>query len=136
MKGKKKLCPTYDPVSDRISQLLNKIPAVGSYLSRIYLWRFCTFNFMIVGASGMLLSYLLYEGFFRTVMISFPGGLFLGMMITTILVFCWNFIWNKKWSLGINSQILTMKKAELQELQEKVDALLSQKFSHKGERIH
>jgi len=83
----------------------------------------------------MLLSYFLYEGFFRNFMGGYPGGLFLGMMVTTLLVFFWNFIWNKKWSLGINSQILTMKKPELQDLQERVDVLLSQKFSHKGERI-
>ena len=126
---------TYDAVSDKISQLLSRVPGVGGYLSRIYLWRFCTFNFMIVGASGMLLSYFLYEGFFRNFMGGYPGGLFLGMMVTTLLVFFWNFIWNKKWSLGINSQILTMKKPELQDLQERVDVLLSQKFSHKGERI-
>lgn len=132
---KKQNCPTYDPVSDQISQLLMKIPGVGSYLSRIYLWRFCTFNFMIVGASGMVLSYFLYEGFFRTFLSSYPGGMFMGMMITTLLVFFWNFIWNKRWSLGINSQILTMKKDELQELGIKVDQLLKQKFSHKGERI-
>ena len=83
----------------------------------------------------MLLSYFLYEGFFRTFMAVYPGGMFMGMMITTLLVFFWNFIWNKKWSLGINSQILTMKRDELQILQERVDVLLSQKFSHKGERI-
>ena len=135
MRKKKPECPTYDPVSDKISQLLAKIPALGSFLSRIYLWRFCTFNFMIVGASGMLLSYFLYEGFFRIFMISFPGGLFMGMVITTALVFVWNYFWNKKWSLGINSQILTMKKNELQDLQLRVDLLLKQKFSHKGERM-
>ena len=132
---KKKIVITYDPVSDGIAQNLKRIPMVGCQLSRIYLWRFCTFNFMIVGASGMLLSYLLYEGFIRTVMSVYPGGLFMGMMITTLLVFFWNFIWNKKWSLGINSQILTMKKDELQDLQIRVDQLLKQKFSHKGERI-
>lgn len=134
-RGIKAHCPTYDPLSDRISQLLSRIPGVGSYLSRIYLWRFCTFNFMIVGASGMLLSYALYEGFFRTFMSPFPFGLFFGMLITTVIVFCWNYLWNKKWSLGINSQILTMKKDELMELRRNVDLLLKQKFSHKGERI-
>jgi len=133
---KKKNCPTYDAVSDGIAKNLMRVPKIGAFLSRIYLWRFCTFNFMIVGASGMLLSYFLYEGFFRTFMGVYPGGLFLGMMITTILVFCWNYIWNKHWSLGINSQILTMNKPELQELNERVKALLKQKFDAKGKRIY
>lgn len=132
---KKEICPTYDPVSDGIAKNLLRVPIIGSYISRIYLWRFCTFNFMIVGASGMLLSYFLYEGFFRNFMSVYPGGLFMGMMITTFLVFFWNYIWNKKWSLGINSQILTMNKPELQDLHERVRVLLKQKFSPKGERI-
>jgi len=132
---RKKQLITYDPVSDAISKYLLKVPGIGSYLSKVYLWRFCTFNFMIVGASGMLLSYFLYEGFFRTFAAGLPGGMFLGMMITTLLVFFWNFIWNKKWSLGINSQILTMKSDELKDLQYRVDQLLKQKFDHKGERI-
>lgn len=132
---KKKVCPTYDAVSDGIAKNLMRVPKIGAFLSRIYLWRFCTFNFMIVGASGMLLSYFLYEGFFRTFMRSFPGGMFIGMMITTILVFFWNYIWNKHWSLGINSQILTMKRGDLEELHYRIQALLKQKFDHKGERI-
>lgn len=128
MKGQPEI--TYDPVSDRIAKTLNRIPWVGSYFSRIYLWRFCTFNFMIVGASGMLLSYFLYEGFFRTYMSPYPGGLFLGMLLTTFLVFLWNYFWNRHWSLGINSQILTMDKPELEELQCRIRLLLSQKFSN------
>jgi len=132
---KKMAVITYDPVSDGIAQNLKRIPVVGCQLSRIYLWRFCTFNFMIVGASGMLLSYLLYEGFFRLFMSPFPGGLFMGMLFTTALVFIWNYFWNKKWSLGINSQILTMKREELWDLQMRVDQLLKQKFEHKGVRI-
>jgi hypothetical protein len=133
---KKIITVTHDPKTDAINSYLLKVPYLGKYLSRIYLWRFCTFNFMIVGASGMLLSYLLYEGIFRIFMSPYPGGLFLGMMVTTILVFFWNFFWNKKWSLGINSQILTMKKDELELLNAKVERLLKQKFDHKGERIN
>jgi len=83
----------------------------------------------------MLLSFLLYEGFFRIMLGDFWGGTFLGMLITTLLVFLWNYIWNKHWSLGINSQILTMKRGELEELQCRIRALLEQKFDHKGERI-
>lgn len=125
---------TYDPSTDTINRYLLKIPYVGPLLSRVYLWRFCTFNFMIVGASGMLLSFLLYEGFFRTFMSPFPGGLFFGMMITTILVFLWNYFWNKNWSLGIRSQILTMKEEELLDLQKRVKLLLKQKFGNKGSK--
>lgn len=134
--GKKEMCPTYDPLSDRISQILLRFPGIGKYISQVYLWRFCTFNFMIVGASGMLLSYFLYEGFFRIFMSPYPFGLFSGMLITTVIVFFWNYFWNKKWSLGISSQILIMRKDELQKLHEKVGILLKQKFDYKGERIH
>jgi hypothetical protein len=132
---KKKIYVTYDPVSDKIAQLLNKIPLIGKYFSRIYLWRFSTFNFMIVGASGFFLSWLLYEGFFRILFASVWMGTLIGMLITTLLVFLWNYFWNKHWSLGINSQILTMKYDELSELREKVNVLLKSKFNDKGDRI-
>ena len=76
----------------------------------------------------MLLSFILYEGVFRVVLGGFWGGTFLGMLITTLIVFLWNFFWNKHWSLGIKSQILTMNKSELLDLQERVRLLLKQKF--------
>jgi hypothetical protein len=90
---------------------------------------------MIVGSTGFFLSWLLYEGFFRILLGGLWMGTLLGMLITTILVFLWNYFWNKTWSLGINSQILTMKKDELQVLQDKISQLLKSKFDHKGERI-
>lgn len=133
--GKKKIKITHDPKTDAINGWLLKVPGIGCYLSRIYLWRFCTFNFMLVGASGFLLSWLLYEGFFRIVFSGFPFGTLIGMLITTVLVFLWNYFWNKTWSLGINSQILVMKHHELTELNAKVSQLLKEKFDHNGERI-
>lgn len=125
----------HDALTAAINSLLLKIPEVGNLASSIYLWRFCTFNFMIVGASGMVLSWILYEGFFRNLLGSMFGGTFFGMMITTLLVFCWNYVLNKRWSLGIHSQVLTMKKSSLKELQLKVSYLLKQKFDAKGKRI-
>ena len=126
---------THDPKTDAINGALLKVPGIGCYLSRIYLWRFCTFNFMLVGATGFFLSWILYEGFFRIMLSGFPFGTLFGMLITTILVFLWNYFWNKTWSLGINSQILIMKQSELQDLEYRVSQLLKEKFDHKGERI-
>jgi hypothetical protein len=103
----------YDPVTERIHELLGKIPRVGSQLARVYYWRPMMFNFMLVGASGTLLSYGLYEGIFRPALSPLFGGAFLGMVITTILVFLWNFTWNKRWSLNSRAQILKMDKKEL-----------------------
>lgn len=99
------------------------------------MWKPMLFNFMIVGASGMILSWIIYEGFLRSLMVNFLGGTFFGMLITTVMVFMWNYFWNKNWSLGIHSQIMHMKKYELQELHERIKVLLKQKFDHKGERI-
>lgn len=83
----------------------------------------------------MLLSFLIYEGFLRILLAPLPLGTFLGMLITTLLVFAWNYFWNKKWSLGVRSQLLMMKKNELFDLREFLEVLLDQKFDHKGERI-
>lgn len=91
-------------------------------------------NFMIVGASGLILSFLLYEGLFRILLVPFWGGTFIGMFITTILVFFWNYLWNRHWSLSIDSQLLAMKKGELKVLQGKIQALLNSSFDHEGRR--
>ena len=90
---------------------------------------------MIVGASGMIISFLLYEGILRRLLVAFWGGTFLGMLITTFLVFIWNYFWNKHWSLSIKSQLLSMDKTELQLLREKTDILLKSKFDDEGKRI-
>lgn len=92
------------------------------------------FNFMLVGASGTVISWLLYEGIFRILFFPLPGGTFLGMVITTCLVFLWNYTWNRKWSLNSDAQIMKMKKHELQNLKSKVQKLLSQKFDESGNR--
>ena len=114
----------YDSVTEKIHALLGKIPRVGSLLARLYYWRPMMWNFMLVGASGTLLSYGLYEGIFRPALSPLFGGAFLGMVITTILVFLWNFTWNKRWSLNIDAQLLGMKREKLRELRDKMDLLL------------
>ena len=134
---KKERCldDSWDKTSFFINDLILKIPYIGKSVSRLYLWKFMMFNFMLVGSSGMVISWILYEGFFRNILVSLWGGTFLAMFITTILVFMWNYVFNKKWSLGINSQIYIMKKHDLNILRGKVDSLLDQKFDRKGRRI-
>ena len=132
---KKEQLVTYDPQTQRINDVLLKVPQAGKLFSRLYLWKFCTFNFMIVGATGMVIQFLLYEGFFRLLLGNFWGGTFLAMGITVFIVFMWNYFLNRHWSLGIHSQLITLDKGELLEIQEKIRVLLKQKFSHKGERI-
>lgn len=126
---------SFDPITKQISQLLLGIPRVGEKLAGLYLWKPMMFNFMLVGASGTVLSWLLYEGFFRVLLLSLPFGTFIGMVITTCLVFLWNYTWNKRWSLNSDAQILKMKKHELQTLRTKVDELLSKRFDEKGNRL-
>lgn len=123
--------PGYDPLTENISNLLEMIP----FAKRLYMWKPMLFNFMIVGSSGMILSWLIYEGLLRSLLVNFWGGTFFGMALTTFLVFLWNYTWNKNWSLGIHSQIMHMKKPDLQELNERVKVLLKQKFDAKGKRI-
>lgn len=131
---KKRKYPKYDPVTRKISSLAYRIPRLGPSVSKFYLWRFTMINFMIVGASGLILSFLLYEGLFRILLVPFWGGTFIGMFITTILVFFWNYLWNRHWSLSIDSQLLAMKKGELKVLQGKIQALLNSSFDHEGRR--
>ena len=119
--------PHPDPVTRGISELLNRIPRVGSSISRIYLWRYNMINTMIVGATGTILTFLLYEGIFRNLMFMIWGGAFLGMVITTFLVFFWNYFWNRHWSLSIDAQLYSMKKGELIDVMDKIGQLLINK---------
>ncbi len=114
----------YDKLTVAINGLLSRLPYLGKYASRLYLWKPQMFNFMCVGASGTVLSYVLYEGILRRLLVAYPGGTFLGMVITTIIVFLWNFTWNKRWSLKPSSQILNMPKDQLAELRSKIDKIL------------
>lgn len=134
MKKKKQLLK-YDGLTETVKAWLERIPRIGKLLSRIYLWKYMLFNFMLIGATGTVLSWFLYEFIFRPVL-NFWGGSLLAMVCTTALVFLWNYFWNWRFSLSIEAQIASMKKSELLELQEKVAAALSQDFDHKGERIH
>lgn len=124
----------HDKTTRKIGSLLERIPKIGKYLAGIYFRKPMMFNFMLVGASGTILSYLLYEGIFRRLLIEIWGGAFLGMVITTILVFLWNFTWNRKWSLNSGAQILQMKKSELLELDSRIQILLREKFDYLGDR--
>lgn len=128
----------HDSLTAQIAQLLVKIPRVGSQFVKLYLWRNMMFNFMLVGATGMILSWLLYECVFRILFVDMWQlwlGSFWGMMLTTTLVFLWNYSLNKKWSLNTTAQITGMKKPELEELRETIDDLLEHKFDAAGNRI-
>lgn len=84
-------------------------------LARLYLWQPSLFNFMIVGASGTILSWILYEIIFRPLLLNVLAGTFFGMVITTFLVFLWNYFWNKQWSLSFRSHIQKMNNQKLKE---------------------
>lgn len=115
---------TSDPLTEQIGKLLIQIPQVGDKLSRLYLSKAMMFNFMLVGASGTVLSWIIYEGIFRPFLSSIWGGTFIGMVITTLIVFLWNYTWNKRWSLKPDAQIMKMKKHELETLKAKIEKLL------------
>jgi len=133
MKIKKRI--QHDRLTEQISRLLGSVPTAGKYLVNLYLWKPGMFNYMLVGASGTVLSYLLYEQLFRVLLSPMWGGTFLGMVIVTVLVFLWNFFWNKKWSLKPSAQIMGMKRTDLLELKDRIEVLLTQKFDHNGDAI-
>lgn len=124
-----------DSATEFISSNLGKIPYVGKKLQELYLWKPTMFNYMLVGASGSVLSYLLYEGLFRVLLLPYPGGRYLGMVITTVIVYFWNYSWNRRWSLKPTAQIQGMKRNELLELNDQIEVLLKSKFDAKGERV-
>ena len=126
----------YDPLTEQIQHLLIRIPKVGALFARLYLWRAMMFNFMLVGSTGLVISWILYECVFRALFLNLWGGTFLGMTITTTLVFFWNYALNKRWSLNSTAQIMGMKKAELETLRETINKLLLEKrFDANGSRI-
>jgi magnesium-transporting ATPase (P-type) len=128
----------YDPLTEQIRHLLIRIPKVGNQASRLYLWRAMMFNFMLVGSTGLIVSWFLYELVIRVVFVDMWqlwGGSFLGMTVTTTLVFLWNYELNKRWSLNTTAQIMRMKKEELKTLRETIDRLLEKKFDVNGSRI-
>lgn len=140
MKEKKSHNPHHDALTTGINDLLNRIPKVGSLISRVYLWRYSVFNSMIVGATGMIINFALYEGIIRNLVFliwasSFLGlifpvhiGLFFGMVFGTVIIFFWNYYWQKRWSLSINTQLYSMKKRELLNLHRKIQKVLSSKY--------
>jgi len=136
MKEKKSKNPHFDPVTRGINELINRIPKVGSYLSQVYLWRYTMINTMIVGATGTIIYFLLYEGIFRNMMFIIWGGAFLGMLITTFIIFFWNYFWNRHWSLSINAQLYSMSKGELMDLRLTALKVLKSKLEADADDLH
>jgi hypothetical protein len=131
---KRKIKLTYDPLTEKVQNLLLRIPVLGNGVCRFYLWQFMMFNFMIIGATGVILNFVLYEGFFRTLLMNLWGGTFLAFIITTTIVFLWNYLLNLKWSLNISAQIMKMKKQDLLALRENIDKILEKKFHASGSK--
>lgn len=134
-KKKSKQLLKYDGLTEQMRGLLERIPRIGSQLSRLYLWKHMLFNFMLIGATGTVLNWFLYEFIFRPNFVFFGGSL-LAFVCVTALVFLWNYFWNWRFSLSMEAQVASMKKNDLLGLQERVAAALSQDFDAKGERIH
>jgi hypothetical protein len=126
---------SYDPLTEQIGGLLNRIPRIGKHAADLYFWKHMLFNYMLVGATGTFLNWFIYEMMIRPLVYWFWGGTFLGVTITTVLVFFWNYTWNKKWSLKSDSQIMGMKRLQLLDLQEKITVLLNEKRDYTGQRV-
>lgn len=125
----------YDPLTEQIGGILNRIPRMGKHAARFYFWKPMLFNYMLVGATGTFLNWFIYEMMIRPLVYCFWGGTFLGVTITTILVFFWNFTWNKRWSLKTDSQVMAMDYFQLRRLQEKIQLLIAEKRDFNGKRV-
>lgn len=104
----------------------------STFFANMYATSPMLYNFMLVGASGAVLQWILYEGIFRSMFSGFLGlgfGTFVGTATAVLCVFFWNFIWNKKWSLSIRSQILKMKPDELDATLKLITEIKNQKGS-------
>lgn len=110
---------------DKATRLVAIIISYVSFpLAKFYLWRSQMFNFMLVGASGCILGWLLFN-IFRLILV-FE---FLAWVVTTLCVFMWNYTWNKVWSLNAFAQLNSMKIAKLEEMQERIAEILERKES-------
>jgi putative flippase GtrA len=98
------------------------ISYVSFPLARFYLWRSQMFNFMLVGASGCILGWFLFNIFRPFLVFEF-----LAWVVTTLCVFMWNYTWNKVWSLNAFAQLNFMKRTQLQEMGERIGELLERR---------
>jgi hypothetical protein len=108
---------------DRATQIIAMMISYVSFpLAKFYLWRSQMFNFMLVGASGCILGWLLFNIFRPLLFFEF-----LAWVVATLCVFMWNYTWNKVWSLNAFAQLNFMKRAQLQEMRERIDEILRSK---------
>jgi len=87
----------YDKATVLIAKVVNLLigslsPNLGFSCASFYLKRQRMFNFMIVGASGCLLGWALFNGY-RIVFSEVIAWIF-----TTLCVFFWNYFWNESWT--------------------------------------
>jgi len=107
----------YDRATQAIWRVLRHIGIGGKSLANVYMMAPMLLNYCLVGASGTVLNWAIYEHIFRPVFVVFGQiGTFIGIAITTLLVFLWNFFWNRRWSLSPRSQVLKMSHEKRQEL--------------------
>jgi hypothetical protein len=125
-----------DRLTEQIVLLLKKIPSIGNQAASFYLWKPMLFNDMLVGATGTVLSWVIYEHIFRPMFLPMFGGTFIGMVLTTIIIYVWNYNLSKNWSLKSDAQVLSMRKPQLLEMREKIDQIiLNEHFDKKGKRV-
>lgn len=82
---------TYDRVTSLISQVI--LAVLGMTLARFYLRRYRMFNFMVVGATGCIVNWLIFNLFRLFIPIEFIAFLF-----AVLITFLWNYIWNEAWT--------------------------------------
>lgn len=109
----------YDKATQTIYKILRYVG-----LANVYMMAPMVLNYMVVGATGTVLNWAIYEHIFRPVFVVFgQPGTFVGIVITTVLVFLWNYYFNKRWSLSTRSQVLKMSHEKRQELKKLIDEL-------------
>lgn len=81
----------YDKVTVMISKGL--LEFIGLFMAKLYLTRSRMFNFMIVGASGTILNWFLFNLFRLLVPMEFIAFVF-----AVLCAFLWNYMWNEAWT--------------------------------------
>lgn len=81
----------YDRLTLIIAQTIHSF--LGFTLARFYLLRHRMFNFMLVGGTGTIVSWLLFNMFRMIIPIEFVA------YVTTVLcTFLWNYVLNESWT--------------------------------------
>lgn len=116
----------FDKATKTIWKLLTRLRL--RFLADTYIVHSMLFNFMVVGTSGVFLSWILFSVILRPLSMKIaPQGEFVAYVVTALCTFMWNFIWNKKWALNIKAQLIRLKREELSAAQQIIGDLLDEK---------